>query len=648
MALLSHKCLTELLCFDRMGLLLHTVFTSMTKGTSPAVATDLKKGSDKSFRTLWKNAVWAYKIMFSLSKRDTSLLFFTAIIVSLMPIAQAYLGARLIDEIISISKSGLTSIYDLDLTSPIIVVLLLSVLSTILSRFFRRLNQYIGERFDYLYFEMFNMDLLTRISKLDIIQFEDPKVSNDIKKAQENFYKIYVFTLNSVDFFIQLVTTVTSGIISITISPIIAGLIVLLSIPNNIIYAKYIKRIWAFYNQNTEKRRKFWWISGSLTSEREMPEHKITNSHQYISVLSTKLKKELAIAGIQIRKSRFLGSITSTLISSLTYIVAPLYLVSLILKGQITVGQFTFYEGRFLDFSGTLDQMIGKILELTDAASYLTYVRSIYDVEPAIKSGHIKIAEIKPPKIEFRNVSFKYPRSDKHALKSINITIDPSEEIAIVGENGAGKTTFIKLLLRFYEPTSGQILIDGTPIEELHLDTYHNLFGALFQEYNTYDALTVKDNITIGDYKSHANMKNIRNAARQADAQQYIEKLDFKYNTKLAKQFTGGTNLSTGQWQKLALARMFYRDRPVLLLDEPTASIDAVAEYNIFKRIYNFTQNKTVIIISHRFSTVRNAKRIYVLHQGELVEQGSHEELMKKKGRYAKAFNLQAKGYTKC
>ena len=617
----------------------------MRKGTGPTDDSDPKKGPDKSFRTLIRNAVWAYKIMFSLSKRDTILLFLSAIVVALMPILSSYLAARLIDEIIALSKSGIASVYELELNSPIVVVLMLTVLATIFLRSFRRVNQYIGERFDYYHLDMFNVEMLTRISKLDIVQFEDPKISNDIRKAKDNFYKIYVFTLNSVDVFIDLITTVTSGIISISISPIITGMIVLLSIPNNIIYARYIKRMWDYYNKRVEKNRTFWWTINSLTAEDEMLEHKITNSHHYISKFSMKLRKDLSLSALKIRKSRFLGAIYATLISSLTFIVAPLFLISLILKGQITVGQFTFYQGRFLDFSGTLDQMIGRLLELSDAASYLTYVRNIYEIEPAIKSGPKRILAKQPPRIELKGVWFKYPKSDNYALKNINITIEPNEEIAIVGENGAGKTTLIKLLLRFYEPTKGQILINGTPIEHLNINDYHDLYGALFQEYNRYHPMTVKSNVAIGDYLAHGQMKDIRNAAKQADAQGFIEKLDHKYNTKLAKQFTRGTNLSTGQWQKLALARMFYRDRPVLILDEPTASIDAVAEYRIFQRIYSFSQNKTVVIISHRFSTVRNAKRIYVIHKGELVEQGSHEALMKKKGRYMKAFNLQAKGY---
>lgn len=619
----------------------------MGKRARPTEQADSEKGPDKSFKTLVKNSIWAYKVMFQLSKKDTIILFVSSIMTAVFPVISSYTYARFIDEVVKLMKSGVSSIYELELTSPLIILLLIGTAVIFLNRFFGHVNDFTGERFYDLHFDLFNVELLTRISKLDIKQFEDPEISNDIRKARDNSYKVIQFASNSVNVLIDITTVVISGIIAFSVSPLISGLIILLSIPNNIIYARFIKEIWNYYNNSIERNRTFWWIASSLTDEQMMPEHKVTNSHHYISKFIMDLRKALSTESINIRKKRFVGSIYAILLNSITFIITPLFLISRMLTGTMSIGQFTFKQGQFNDFSQTIDKMLGGILQLSDSATYITYVRNIFEISPAIKSGIVNIPENKSPRIEFKNVSFRYPKSKKFALQNINMTIEPGEEIAIVGENGAGKTTLIKLLLRFYDPTEGQILVDGKPLETLDLDRYHDVIGALFQEYSRYEPLTVKENITIGDYRANVTQDKLEEAANQADARDFIEKLERKYDTKLAKQFKNGTNLSTGQWQKLALARMFYRDRPVLILDEPTASIDAEAEFRIFKRIYSFMKNKTIIIISHRFSTVRNAHKIYVLNKGRIVEMGSHEELMKGKGLYKRAFNLQAKGYQK-
>lgn len=259
--------------------------------------------------------------------------------------------------------------------------------------------------------------------------------------------------------------------------------------------------------------------------------------------------------------------------------------------------------------------------------------------------GKEKLRPKTAPVIEFKNVWFKYPSTKNFVLKKINFKIDTNEEIALVGTNGAGKTTLIKLLLRFYDPTKGKILINGKDIKEYDLNSYYKLIGVLLQEYSFYNELDVKSNICIGKPNKAGNTKKIIKAAKNAKAHEFIMELDNKYKQILAKQFTGGTKISKGQKQKIALGRMFYRNAPILILDEPTSSIDAMAEQKIFDKIYDFTDDKTVIIISHRFSTVRKAQRIYVLENGEITEEGSHSELLKLDGAYAESFKTQAKGY---
>lgn len=281
-----------------------------------------------------------------------------------------------------------------------------------------------------------------------------------------------------------------------------------------------------------------------------------------------------------------------------------------------------------------------------DFALKIGDVVQLFEMEPAVKDGETYIPHLKePPRIEFKNVWFRYPNSKVWVFKNLNLTIESGQEIAIVGHNGAGKTTLVKLLARFYKVTKGEILINGTNINDLQIDDWYKNIGILFQEYNFYGYLTAKENIGIGRPLERINMKRVQEAAINADSHTFIKKYQKKYNQIMSELYEGGIRPSTGQKQKISIARFFYRNAPLVIFDEPTASIDAVSEYKIFNRIYNFFNNKTVIIISHRFSTVRNADKIFVMEHGEVIEEGTHNQLMKLDKTYAKAFKLQAKGY---
>ncbi len=240
-------------------------------------------------------------------------------------------------------------------------------------------------------------------------------------------------------------------------------------------------------------------------------------------------------------------------------------------------------------------------------------------------------------------MSFSYPKSRKKVLDNLSFRISSGESVALVGKNGAGKTTIVKLLCRFYDVSSGEILINGTNIKDVDLSDWYKYLGTLFQEFIKYD-FTVKENITLGKKENFDESKMIK-AARQSGAYDFIKELPNRFEQVLGKQFEGGVELSIGQWQKIAIARAFYESAPVLILDEPTSAIDAEAEYGIFENLSKEYKDKSLLLISHRFSTVRNAGRIIILDNGKIVEEGTHDDLMSKNGEYSKLFKLQAKGY---
>ncbi len=602
--------------------------------------------SGKNIRKILSNGLWVYKLIFRMAPVEATFLIIASIAEAAVPTLTTYLNSRFIDQIVTAPESGIRSIQDLDFSSIIVLILLASIFASVVNAISRRTSRYLFDKFRRYYLKDYQTKLSLKISQLDVQQFESPKISNSIQKAKDNFYKIEVFLRNSLDLTSQILAVVIAGVISFKISPWLSVIIIILSIPNNLVFAKFIVELWKFYNNNVERNRKIWWMAGELENEQNIPEHKITKSGDYIYGILDPHNKSYLEDQLRFYKINYRGSILAIFINAINYLVTPLLLLDRLLKGNITIGQFTFFQSKLFDFSGNLDWMLGLILEFFDSGTYISFVRDILEMEPAIKSGKTEINTDKPPKIEFKNVSFKYPQSKKWALRNISFTIEPGQEIAIVGENGAGKTTLIKLLMRFYDPDEGEILIDRKPLQTLSLETYYKLVSTLFQEYNMYRELNIRQNIYAGDPERKIQTKDIETAAQKADAHKFIKELEHNYDQVLDKRFSKGTNLSTGQKQKIALARMFYRDTPVLILDEPTAAIDAEAEYKIFKRIYDFIEGKTVIIISHRFSTVRNAKQIYVLEKGEIVESGSHTELLKKDGKYAKAFELQAKGYS--
>ena len=316
----------------------------------------------------------------------------------------------------------------------------------------------------------------------------------------------------------------------------------------------------------------------------------------------------------------------------------------------ISIGDFSLYSSQVVSFGSSVSRIANTFggiyrntleledyYELLDSKKALDYTKSIKYI------NNLKNSE-KSFSVEFKNITFSYPESDKKVFDNFNLKINPGEKIAMVGINGAGKSTLIKLLLRFYDPQSGEVLINNINIKEIDLDQYYLQVGVLFQQFKKYE-MTVKDNVWMGNVEEINNDAEIKDALEESSAMEFVKDYPNKLGQMLGKIFKDGIEPSGGQWQKIALARAFFRNAELLILDEPTSSIDAKAESEIFEKVELLSKDKTVIIISHRFSTVRNADRIVVIDNGKILEQGSHEELISLRGKYAELFELQAKGY---
>ena len=319
------------------------------------------------------------------------------------------------------------------------------------------------------------------------------------------------------------------------------------------------------------------------------------------------------------------------------------------IAGIIEVGGLLLAFNTYTRFYQTINGYVESISFTEEAARYAARWFELFDLKPKIasKDNAVRMTFIKPPFIEFHNVSFRYPgeaAENQLVLQHLSFTIKPGEKIAIVGVNGSGKTTLIKLLCRIYDPTEGNILINGIDLKDIQLEDWQNAIGVLFQNFPEYN-LTIRESIGVGKISNQVDEEKLKQAANYSGADEFITEFPATYDQLIWKEFKDGTDLSKGQHQRLAVARMFYRDAPITILDEPTASIDAVTEEKIFTTLETNRVGKTVILITHRFSTVKNADKTLMLEHGKIIEQGSHRELMHRNGKYADLYRMQAKRY---
>jgi ATP-binding cassette subfamily B protein len=299
-----------------------------------------------------------------------------------------------------------------------------------------------------------------------------------------------------------------------------------------------------------------------------------------------------------------------------------------------------------LQASNNIQQIFSTVSGIADQALFLTDLLAFFEMQPTIRSKPNALPAPRPITrgFEFRNVSFNYPGSPRLILNRLNFHLHPSERVALIGENGQGKTTIVKLITRLYDPTEGQILLDGVDLREYSLEDLYREIGVIFQDFMRYE-MTARENIAVGQIDEISNLKLLQTASRKSLADQVIEKLPLQYEQMLGRRFDGGVDLSGGEWQKIALARAYLRNAQLLILDEPTAALDARSEFEVFHRFAELTAGKMALFISHRFSTVRMADRIVVLENGNIAEDGNHEQLSRLGGRYAEMFEMQAASY---
>jgi ATP-binding cassette, subfamily B, bacterial len=522
------------------------------------------------------------------------------------------------------------------------IEMLLVVASGTLSRLITLVDSLLGDQFT----NHMSLKLMKHATASDLASFEDPEFNDKMERARRQATARLGMLASLAGMGRQALTLISLVSVVALFSPWLLPLLFVGTIPVFLTEAKFALLNYSILFRQTPQRRELDYLRYLGTSNASAKEVKIFGLGDYLSARLSVLFERFYSENKTLASQRAAQGALINLIPTVTYYVAYAFILLRALTGLISVGDLTYVGGAFSRAGDIMENLVSGLVDVSEQALYVKDLFDYFEKQPTIISRHNALAG--PSRIrmgyEFRNVSFSYPGSDHNVLSDINLCLRPGERLALVGENGAGKTTLVKLLARLYDPTDGQILLDGKDLRDYEVEDLRRLMGVIFQDYVRYEML-VSENIGFGWIDALADQQRIETAAEKSLASNLVATFPNHYSQMLGRRFEGGIDLSSGQWQKIALARAYMRNAQVLILDEPTANLDARAEFQAYQRFVDLTQGKMAILISHRFSTVRMADRIIMLEQGRIVEQGTHTELLAFGSKYAELFELQAAGY---
>ena len=491
-----------------------------------------------------------------------------------------------------------------------------------------------------------NTRIMKHASSLDLLSYEDPLFHDKMERARVQGTD-RIGMIQAIGRLVQEVITTVSLAASIFLfSPWILVVLIACIVPTFFGESHFAFLGYSLNSQQTPARREMEYVRNLGGSRESAKELKLFGLGSFLVDRYIGISKELHRQTVALAWRRLVVGLLLAILGTIGYYGSYAFAIHQTVIGLLTIGTLTLVAGAIAGSSANIQALLGTFSSIAGQALFLTDLLEFFSVRPKILSKPGALPAPRPIRrgFEFRNVSFSYPGSSKLVLNNINFRLEPSERIALVGKNGQGKTTIVKLLTRLYDPTAGQILLDGVDIREYNLDDLWKEIGVIFQDFMRYD-LTSSENIAIGRIEKRNNLIPIRTAAVRSLADEVIQGLPNHYDQQLGCRFEGGVDLSGGEWQRIALARAYLRDAQLLILDEPTASLDAQSEHEVFRRFAELTEGKMSLVISHRLSTVRMADRILVLDNGKIAEQGRHEQLVTVGGGYAKMFELQAASY---
>ncbi|MDB9518335.1 ABC transporter ATP-binding protein [Roseofilum reptotaenium CS-1145] len=561
---------------------------------------------------------------------------------SVLPLISLYLTKLIIDRITEGISTPQTSL------KPVFVLIAIAALVAILADGLRSLAGWVSEAQSQIVTDYVQNLLHAKSIEVDLEYYENAQYYDVLHQAQtEASYRPPLILNRLIQLGNSSLSLVGIGILLFSLDWAIALILVIAAIPVFLVRLKFSQQLYYQWQQWTPQERMAYYYSTLITQVDHAKELRLFDLGKLFQRRFNTLRQGIRQQRISLSARRsFAESITQSS-ATLAVFTAFALMADRALTGAITIGSLVMYYQAFQRGQTLLRESLSYLASLYENSLFLSTFYQFLDLTTTIRepSHPVRLPAMIEGKIEFEQVSFSYPRSQRSVLEDVHFTIEPGETIAIVGENGAGKTTLIKLLCRLYDPTAGTIRLDGVDLRDLSPTQVRKQISIVFQDYAHYH-LTVQENIGVGDIQHWDNLALIKRAAELAKIQDVIMQLPQGYDTILGKQLINGEELSIGEWQKVAIARSFLRqNHPILILDEPTSALDPQAEAEILEQLNQLTQKRTSIIISHRLSTVKFADRILVLKEGKIVETGNHRQLMEKSGIYATLFNTQAHYY---
>jgi ATP-binding cassette, subfamily B, bacterial len=488
--------------------------------------------------------------------------------------------------------------------------------------------------------------IMEHASRLDLTSFEDPLFYDRMERARVQGTDRIIMIQSTGLLIQQLITTISLAASILFFSPWILVALIVCVVPAFLGETHFAFLGYSLNFRQTPAKREMEYLRVLGGSKESAKELKLFGLSSYLVGRYARLSQELHGQTVGLAKRRLIVGALLTLLGTVGYYGSYAFVIYQTVIGVLTIGTLVFMTGAIAGASTNIQAVFSTFSTIADQALFITDLLEFFAMKPTVVSKPNALPAPRPIQkgFEFRDVAFAYPGQTRLVLSNLNFRLAPGERLALVGENGQGKTTIVKLLTRLYDPTGGQILLDGVDLREYDLEDLWKEVGVIFQDFMRYD-LTASENIGVGRIEDKDNIFRLRGAAQKSLAEGVIRKLTRGYEQVLGRRFEGGVDLSGGEWQKIALARAYLRDAQLLILDEPTAALDAKSEHEVFQRFAELTRGKMAVLISHRFSTVKMADRILVLENGQIAEEGAHDQLLRHGGRYAEMFELQAASY---
>lgn len=595
-----------------------------------------KEKKDKK-KNLMKNIWRSLKLSFVFAKWGTLLLIVLTIATYLLPILQSKIMGDVVNSVVDSLSGGKIAVW--------LVIVYAGVWSV--TKILSAAHLYVYKIWYAKTEQKLEIMILKKRTEIDLGHYESPEFQNLLTRAfRKGIWPVLELTEIQIRVIGSIATFILTSVIATRLSLWVYLVVVVTSIPSFIVSLKYGSKIWTIWAENSPRQKKYQHVRSHINGKNGIIQSKILQASEKLLGIADEILGSFRKDQLKVDRNNLFWSSFASVIRAAGVGIGFYIIVGKVTGGSESVGSMVFLVSVLGQLVGSINSILQDFSRQFERNLYVDEIFQVLDTKPFIKrtESPISLSLEQPPMIEFKNVSFRYNGGTKDILKKVSFTIKPGEKIALVGKNGAGKSTLVKLLARIYDPTEGDIFVNGVNLKDVDPNEWSSYLGILLQDYLSYD-FTVEDSISMGRADKEIDKEKVVKAADVSDAKEFISEFKDGFEQQLGRDFENGTELSKGQQQKMALARIIYRDGLVTILDEPTASIDALAEEYIFNQMISASTGKTLLVITHRFNTTQNLNKIIVLNEGRLVESGSHEELLAQNGEYAEMYESQAKAF---